>query len=145
MPATNFTALGLGGPLTAAATDLDVGYTPVYQFKAISQNSTAAVSVTFKVPKNSQIISFPVFGTAQYDSATTAVLTIGTAAAGTQYVTSVDVKGGTGLMTVTYTDAQRLAMENVTTNITVVATVTVVGATTAGRVMVGIHYIPGNN
>ncbi len=145
MPATNFTAIGLGGQATAASTDLDIGYAGCYQGQVFVQNSTTAVSKTFKLPKNSEILSFLVDVTTAYDSVTSAVLTIGTAAAGTQYVTSVDVKAAAGRIAVTFTGAQLLAMENITTNTTLVATVTVVGATTAGRMKLLVHYIPGNN
>lgn len=145
MPATNYTALTLGGAPTALSTDLDIGYGACYQSQVFVQNSTTAVSKTFKLPKNSEILSFLVDVTTAYDSATSAVLSVGLTAGATQYVTSVDLKAAAGRIAIVFTGAQLLAMENITTNTTLIGTVTVVGATTAGRMKLKIHYIPGNN
>ena len=114
-------------------------------YKSVTVAVTTTGSGTINLPNNSKILEVVVFGNTQYDSATSATLTVGQAAAGTDYVTSVDVKAGTGKMTVTYTDAQRVTMQNIGTNTSVVATVTIVGATTVGSVEVGVNYIPGFN
>jgi len=145
MPATNFTAISLGTSPTAASTDLDIGYAGAYQFGVIVQNSTTAVSVTHKLPKNSRILAIVPNTTVAFDSATSATFTAGTTAGGTTYVSGVDLKATAGRLSPTYTGAQLLAMENITTNTTVVVTATPVGATTAGRLSYWIHYIPGNN
>jgi hypothetical protein len=81
-----------------------------------------------------------------FDSATSATLTIGTSAGGTQYVSGINAKT-TGRATITYTAAQLAAMSGVTVlgvtaavSAPVVVTVTPVGATTAGYLEVTIIY-----
>jgi len=118
----------------------NTGLALLTQTAVITQNSTTPVSATFAIPKNTRIVTFIVDTSVAWDSATSAVLTIGTAAAGTQYVTSVDVKTA-GRGTITFTAAQILAMVDTNTNTTVVATVTPTGATTAGTTYVTMQYV----
>ena len=94
-----------------------------------------------------QILSFNVDVLTAFDSATSATLTIGTAAAGTQYVGSVNAKTA-GRASITYSAAQLAAMSGVTvtgtaspTTAPVVVTVTPSGATTAGYVEVTVLYV----
>jgi len=47
-----------------------------------------------------------------YDQGTSAAATVGTAAGGTQYVTTMDLKGASGRITPTFSAAQLLAMNN---------------------------------
>jgi hypothetical protein len=114
--------LTAGSALTEATNG---GYVVLEQ--VISLTSVAdgtAVSGSISIPANSQIIEFyadmltvPSFGTA-----TKVDLTIGTAAAGTQYLSATDVTlvGRTAL---TFTAAQLTAMSNVGNNTSVVATI----------------------
>lgn len=118
----------------------DQGYCVMSQTATIVQNGTTAVSATFYLPPNSQIVMPLIDVTTAYDSATSATLSIGTAAAGTQYVSGVSAKTA-GRAAPTLTAAQLTAMSNVGANIAVVATVTVVGATTAGTVNVTLLYV----
>jgi hypothetical protein len=110
------------------------------QTGTITQNSTNAVSLTMNLPLNSQILSFNIDVTTAFDSATSATLTIGTAAAGTQYVSGVNAKTA-GRAAPTLTTAQLTNMANIGSNSAVVATVTPSGATTAGTVLVTVLYV----
>jgi hypothetical protein len=118
----------------------NVGIVSLAQTGTIAQNGVGTVDLTFNLPANAQITSITPDVTIAYDSATTATLTAGTASGGTQYITSVNVKTG-GRTVATYTAAQAAAMANITTNTTLVVSVTTVGATTAGAVRVTVHYI----
>ena len=75
-----------------------------------------------------------------YNSATSATLTVGTASAGTQYAGSVNAKTA-GRAAPTFSAAQLLAMSNISTNTTLVVTVTSVGQPTAGSVFLSIEYV----
>jgi hypothetical protein len=118
----------------------DQGFCLMSQKAALAQNSTNAVSSTIYVPQGSQLTDFNIDVTTAFDSATSATLTIGTAAAGTQYVGSINAKTA-GRAAITFTAAQLTAMLNVGTNTAVVITVTPVGATTAGAVTVTAFYV----
>lgn len=138
----------LGGPLGSGtvmgsppSSRSDVGFCELVQRQTIGQNSTTAVSATFLLPANSTILNFDVDGLTAFNSATSAIMTIGSAPAGTQYVTSVDCKAITGRAALAYTQAQLAAMNNIGANTSVVATVTPVGATSAGSVVVTIRYL----
>ena len=125
---------------SGATTDsLNGGFVVLTQTATITQNSTAVVSATFTVPAGSQIIDIVPDVLTAFDSATTAVLSVGTAAAGTQYVSAVNAKTA-GRAAATISAAQALAMADVTTNTSVVASVTPTGATTAGLVRVTLVY-----
>ena len=132
----------------------NVGNSVQLQTATIAQNSTNAVSATYYMPATSQMIRITVDVLTAFDSATTAVLTVGTTAGGTQYITTIDVKVA-GRASYTFTAAQLLAMsstaqDNTATaaagapTSTVVATVTPTGATTAGLVRVTIEYAQAN-
>ena len=82
-----------------------------------------AVSSTLTLPANSQIINFlvdmvtvPTFGTA-----TTVPVTIGTVAAGTQYLSATDASA-VGRTVLTFTAAQLTSMSDIGTNQSVVFT-----------------------
>ena len=118
----------------------DQGFCVMSQKAALEQNSTNAVSSTIYVPQGSQLTDFNIDVTTAFDSATSAIITIGTAAAGTQYVGSINAKTA-GRAAITFTAAQLTAMLNVGTNTAVVITVTPVGATTAGAVTATAFYV----
>lgn len=136
---THFSALKLG-----QHSNNSLGFVAASQTGVITQNSTTAVSLTFTLPVNAQILDFLIDETVAYDSATSATLTIGTAAAGTQYVTSVNAKTG-GRVAATHTAAQVAAMANIGTTNSVVATITPVGATTAGTCRITVRYVVNEN
>ena len=118
------------------------------QYVNLTQNSTTAVSSTLYIPAGSIIENIVVDVLTAFNSATSATLSVGTAAAGTQYAGSVDVKTATGRIAITYTAAQLAAMSGQSvlgvaapTTAPVVVTITPVGATTAGYVRVTLNYI----
>lgn len=102
-------------------------------FMVLTQTTTAttvaagtAVTSTITIPADSQIIDFiidctttPVAGAG---TATAVNATIGTAAAGTQYLSATDVITG-GRAALSFTAAQLTAMEDVNNNTTVAFTV----------------------
>lgn len=104
----------------------DGGYAVLMQTISLTSDSGAAVSGSILIPAGAQIISFevdtltaPVAGAG---TATTAPITIGTAAAGTQYLSATDCFAA-GRTALTFTAAQLTAMSNVGTNTSVFATV----------------------
>jgi len=131
------TALRSGS--TATSDTLNGGFVVLTQTATITQASTAAVSATFTLPASSQLIDVMVDVLTAFDSVTSATLSVGTAAAGTQYVSGVNAKTA-GRAAPTISAAQALAMADITTNTSVVATVTPVGATAAGLVRVTLVY-----
>lgn len=147
MAATHFSGPVLSGDLQSGDTNgPNQGYVTLIQTTSITKNSTNAVSSTMYIPVGAQIIDFNVDVLTAFDSATSATLTIGTAAAGTQYVSGINAKTA-GRASITYTAAQLAAMSGVTVlgvtaavSAPVVVTVTPVGATTAGYLEVTIIY-----
>jgi hypothetical protein len=147
MAATHFSGPVLTGDLQSGETNgPNQGYVVLMQTTSITQNSTNAVSSTLYIPAGAQIIDFNIDVLTAFNSATSATLSIGTAAAGTQYVSSVNAKTA-GRASITFSAAQLAAMSGVTvlgaaaaTSAPVVVTVTPVGATSAGYVEVTIIY-----
>lgn len=148
MGATHFSGPVVSGDLQTGETyGPNQGFAVLSQSTSITQNSTSAVSSTLYIPAGARIVDFNVDVLTAFDSATSATLTIGTAAAGTQYVSGVDAKTA-GRAAITHTAAQLAAMNDVTvtgtaspTVPTMVVTVTPVGATTAGYVVVTVLYV----
>ena len=104
----------------------DGGFVVVSQTTTVTTASAGtATSATITIPASSQIIDF--FVDVVQDevvgggTATTIPVTIGTAAAGTQYLSATDVFAG-GRAALTFTAAQLTAMSNVGTNQSVVIT-----------------------
>jgi hypothetical protein len=132
-----------GSALTEAT---DGGYVVLEQ--TISLTSVAggtAVSGSIGIPAGAQILNFfvdtltaPVAGAG---TATTAPITIGTAAAGTQYLSATDCFAA-GRTALSFTAAQLTAMSNVGTNLSVFATVDPNGtiSTTQGVWQVTVVY-----
>jgi hypothetical protein len=118
----------------------NLGYMVMMQSGTISQASTAVVSSTVYIPANSRILEFFVDSSVAWDSGTSATLSIGTAAGGTQYVASVDAKATAGRLTISHTTTQLTAMSNVGATQTVTATVTPSGTTTAGALKWAVVY-----
>lgn len=135
----------ISGPLRLGTVqntaEANLGYPVITQTATFTQNSTTAVDVTFYLPANSQIVGFNNDVLVAYDSATSATLSAGTSSGATTYMSGVNVKAAAGRIAPTYTAAQLTAMANITTNTTVVCTITVVGATTAGNGVITISYI----
>lgn len=147
MGITHFSKLQTGTLLEGETGGPNYGDAVLSQSVAIAQNSTSAVSKTMNIPVGSNIITFHVDVLTAFNSGTSATLTIGTAAAGTQYASGVDVKAATGRIAITYTAAQLAAMAGISvlgvpapTVAPVVVTVTPSGATSAGYVLVTMLY-----
>ena len=148
MAETHFSGPVTSGDLQSGDTNgPNYGNAVLMQSTSITQNSTTAVSSTLYIPAGSRILDFKIDVLTAYDSFTSATLSIGTAAGGTQYVSGVDCKTATGRIAPTFTAAQLAAMDNVSvlgvaapTTAPLVVTITVVGATTAGYVQVAVLY-----
>jgi len=118
-----------GSTLTAGSyttEGYDGGYAVLMQTTSVTTVSAGtAVSSTITIPANAQILNFFIDQTqAEVVGAGTATLinaTIGTAAAGTQYLSATDVIGG-GRASLAFTAAQLDAMSDVGTNTNVVFT-----------------------
>lgn len=115
--------LTAGSALTEAT---DGGYVVLSQTISLTSNSGAAVSGSISIPAGAQIVNFFVDTLTAPDAgagtATTAPVTIGTAAAGTQYLSATDCFAA-GRTALAFTAAQLTAMSNVGTNTSVFATV----------------------
>lgn len=118
----------------------NVGLVVLSQTAVLDQNSTTAVSNTFNLPADSQIVDIIVDVLTAFNSAVSATLTVGTAAAGTQYAGSVDAKTA-GRVRPTFSAAQLAAMDDIDANTSVVATITPSGATSAGQARVTLVYV----
>lgn len=121
---------------------VDIGGIQLVQSGFVTFKAATLVNdLRFDLPPNSAIQNILIDTLTAYDSATSAGLTVGTASAGTQYVTSVDAKT-TGRETQSLSAAQLLAMSNIGTTTAVIVTVTSVGQPTTGNVFVQIAYTP---
>lgn len=147
MGTTTFSGPVRSGTLKTGETNgPNLGFALLEQETALTQNSTTAVSSTLYVPVGSKIVDIIVDVLTAFNSATSAVLTVGTSAGGTQYAGSVDAKTA-GRVRPTFTAAQLAAMSNVSvlgvpapTPAPVVITITPTGATSAGYVRVTLVY-----
>lgn len=105
----------------------DGGYVVMEQTTTVTTAADgSAVSATLTLPASSQIINLfldtmvtPVVGGG---TATTCPITVGTAAAGTQYLSATNAITG-GRVALTFTTAQCAAMADISTNTSVVVTV----------------------
>lgn len=148
MGATHFSGPVVSGTLQTGETNgPNSGFAVLVQSTSITQNSTSAVSSTLYIPAGAQILNFTVDVLTAFNSATSATLSVGTTAGGTEYVSGVNVKAATGRIAITFTAAQLAAMAGVSvlgvaapTTAPVVVTVTPVGATSAGYVVVNMIY-----
>lgn len=148
MGTTTFSGPVRSGTLKTGETNgPNLGYAVLQQETSITQNSTTAVSSTLYIPAGAKIVNILVDVLTAFNSATSAVLSVGKTAGGTEYASGVDVKTATGRITPTFTAAQLAAMSNVSvlgvaapTTPPVVVTVTPTGATSAGYVRVTLIY-----
>lgn len=117
-----------------------VGNVVLSQTALLNFDATLVQTVSIKVPEGAQLVAFFADTLTAFNSLTSATLSIGSAAAGTQYASGVDVKTD-GREAPTLTAAQLAAMDDVGTNTTVYATVTSVGQPTAGQVRITVQYV----
>jgi hypothetical protein len=136
------------GPTPSKSTNF--GLVTLEQTVAVTTTADGlAASGTITLPANSQLVAYFVDKTVTQvvggGTATTLPVTVGTAAAGTQYMTSQDMFGATtGRAAPTITLAQVAAMANIGTNTSVVLTVDPNGtiSTTQGVVRLTVLYTP---
>jgi hypothetical protein len=118
--------------------------TAVFTQTVTLQAATAAnVDASFLIPKGARILGFNADSSVAW-TATTASLTVGQSAGGTEYVTGFDVKTITRGPTAAYTAAQLGAMDNVGANTTVYVRVASTGANATGTTKVTIQYTGGS-
>jgi hypothetical protein len=124
----------------------DGGYVVLTQSITVSTVAAGtAVSGSITLPASSQIINLLVDQTVDEvvggGTATTINATVGTAAAGTQYVSATNVISG-GRATLTFTAAQLLAMQNIGANTSVYFTIAPNGtiSTTQGTYVLNVVY-----
>lgn len=125
---------------------IDGGFVVMSQTTTVTTAAAGtATSATLTLPASSQIIDFIADMTVNEvvggGTATTIPMTIGTAAAGTQYVSSTDVFAG-GRIALTFTAAQLSAMSDISTNTSVVVTLDPNGTivTTQGVIRLTVVY-----
>lgn len=99
------------------------------------------VDSTVVLPAGSQIIEVVTDTLTAWNSVTSAGLTVGSTAGGTEYASSVDVKSA-GRGAPTLTGAQLAAMDDIGSNTTVHVRVAQAGNTSAGQARVTILYVP---
>lgn len=113
------------------------------QSKLIGFDADLVQEAAFLLPKAGQMVDIIVDVLTEYDSLTSATLTVGSASAGTQYAGAVDAKTA-GRVRPTFTAAQLAAMDDIGANTSVYATITSVGQPTAGSVRVTVLYTGGS-
>lgn len=118
----------------------NLGFATLSQTVLINFDATLVQNATFNIPASSQIVDFYADVLTVYDSATSALLSAGTASGGTQYLSAVSVKTAARRPNA-FSAAQLAAMDDVGTNRSVVATVTSVGQPTTGQVRVTMLYV----
>lgn len=130
----------------------NTGTTVLRQVQALPASTTAlTTTITSYVPAGCSLLNVVVDTLVVYDSATSATLSVGKTAGGTEYVSGVNVKAAAGRQTPTFTAAQLLAMQSTTLDVSaqttgeaacsaIVTTITSVGQPTAGSVVVTIQY-----
>ncbi len=126
-------------PWTNAASDL--GLVLLTQTETITQSGSNSVSTVFNVPAYSRLVDFIADTSVAWNSGTSNTLTVGITANSTSYANSVSV-ASTGRVRPTYTAGQLANMSNVSTNTTVVASVSALGAAaTSGTTFFTMLYV----
>jgi hypothetical protein len=118
----------------------NLGFVVLSQTVLINFDTTLVQNATVNLPYNSQIINIVCDVLTQYNSATSASVSVGTTSGATTYANGVNAKTGVRV-TPTFTAAQLAAMASTGSTGPVVATVTSVGQPTAGQVRVTITYV----
>jgi len=137
---------GFNGAMTSAAPGLtgsgcDLGIVNVTQRATINFAAALVQDVKFLVPASATIVDVIVDVITAFDS-TANTLSVGRTTGGTEIVSGVNAKA-TGRVRPTFTTTQLTNMNSVTTNTTLIATVTgTVTNPTVGSVIVTIVYAP---
>lgn len=141
MSQTTFSGPLASGDINAGKTGgPNLGLAVLSQTVLIDFDDTLVQNATVYLPYGSQIVQTIVDVLTQYNSATSATVSIGTSSGATTYASGVNAKTGVRVLP-TQTAAQLAAMDDIGTSGTVVATVTSVGQPTAGQVRVTYLYV----
>lgn len=141
MAQTTFSGPLASGDINAGKTGgPNLGFAVLSQTVLINFDATLVQNATTYLPYGSQIVQVIVDVLTQYNSATSATVSVGTSTGATTYASGVNAKTGVRVLP-TQTAAQLAAMDDIGTNGTVVATVTSVGQPTAGQVRVTYLYV----
>jgi hypothetical protein len=155
MKETNMSRTTFSGPVKSGTIKYNAykntGTTVLKQIQAVVFNTTLTSTVTNYLPSGCQLLNVVVDVLIAFDSATSATLSVGKTAGGTEYASGVNTKAATGRITPTFTAAQLLAMQSTTLDVSsavtgdascsaIVTTVTSVGQPTAGSVVVTLIY-----
>ena len=151
MTATHFSGPVVSGNLQSGQTGgPNVGFVRLAQTFNIAFDATLVQSFTANVPPGARLVSYDIDVLTAFNSATSATLSAGLTAGGTEYMSGVNVKTATGRITPTLTAAQLAAMSGQTVlgvaapivaPGAVVFTVTSVGQPTAGLATVTLNYL----
>jgi hypothetical protein len=147
-PGSTFTGPLVSGPIWNPGDtrgNVNTGLALLTQTVTLTQNGTSTVTVPVYLPSGSQITTFNIDTTTAWNSGTSDALTIGLAAAGTDFVSSTSVATA-GRASITYTAAQLAAMLLVgstpSNGVPIYITVTPTGtAASAGSTTVTVFYI----
>ena len=141
MAQTTFSGPLASGDINAGKTGgPNLGFAVLSQTVLINFDATLVQNATTYLPYGSQIVQVIVDVLTQYNSATSATVSVGTSTGATTYASGVNAKTSVRVLP-TQTAAQLAAMDDIGTNGTVVATVTSVGQPTAGQVRVTYLYV----
>lgn len=130
---------------TVAAGTGNVGTAILAQTITLTRDATLTQTASIYLPKNAQIVSTIVDEDVAYDSATSATITIGKTAAGTDFASGINGKTG-GRVTTTHTATQTTNMKDIGTttgspSVQVFAQCVSVGQPTVGTVRITILYV----
>lgn len=117
----------------------NLGNVVLMQSAVLTFDATLVQNATFFLPSSSQLIDVFADTRIVFDSATSATLSFGITAGGTEYGGSLDVKTA-GRKRPTLTVAQAVAYGSIAANTSLIATVTSVGQPTTGSLQVTILY-----
>lgn len=135
---------GVSEPNLAQSTAGDVVVT---KSVTVGQNGSTAVDGLIYIPRYCTITDIKILIGTAFDSATSNTLSIGFSSAGTELVTSANVKAAAGLLPLTATHVTATQVPNwltTGTNTTIYCTQTPVGAASTGSVTVKITYTVPN-
>jgi len=124
-----------------------VGGTTAMFSKAFVFGDTDAITIA-SLPSGSKIVDVAVHLVTAFDSATTAVFSLGTTGATTAYVNAFNLKGTAGTTRSNSASGSTVPITNLFTALDspsdIVATITKVGATAAGAVTLVFWYTTGS-
>lgn len=118
----------------------NVGLVVLSQSVVINRDATLVQTASLLLPPNSKINNISADVLTAYDSATSALLSVGSAPGGTQYTNGVNVRTA-GRAVAPATGPQCVAQADIGANTAVFATVTSVGQPTVGSVRVTVEYV----